>query len=476
MLFGWKFVAYTHRRPEFQNEDSVSDGCLPLECGRYLEPAPILCREAIVDRIAFLGWTVTEKQNYEETLSSLGSSHASPASGESGSRAVAIAMYGVLLASYAVNAADRQLFPLLAHDVRLQYNFSLADTGLLTTIFTLGLAVAGLPTGYLLARFSRKTVLLTGIGIFSTGTALTILSTGFPDMLIYLAATGIGEAMQLTVMIAIAANYFIHYRAAAIGSMNVFFGIGAFSGPILGSILLTRYRTWHAPMIGFALAGFLMIAVIAVAVRPWFSETRRAADARTDLRGAPTILNRNTVILTILSVIAGLILFGFTGMYPTYLREGLHYTPKAAGFVASFYGAGALISIGGGWLGDRFSPRIVLCGAFSGIACLGYLCFHGSGAILPRAILTFAYGAIGSGTIYVNLAAYHVKAVRSSLSSRASGMFVTSLYAAAAGAGYLMGGIASHAGWAVAAEIQISLLSIVAAGLATALRPAEMAL
>jgi len=91
-------------------------------------------------------------------------------------------------------------------------------------------------------------------------------------------------------------------------------------------------------------------------------------------------------------------------------------------------------------------------------------------------ILTFSYGAIGSGTIYVNLAGYHVKAVQSSLSSRASGMFVTSLYAAAAGAGYLMGGIASHAGWASAGEIQISLLSAVAGSLALTLRPDQMSL
>ena len=107
-------------------------------------------------------------------------------------------------------------------------------------------------------------------------------------MLVYLAATGIGEAMQLTVMIAIAANYFVGYRAAAIGSMNVFFGLGAFSGPILGGLLL-RLPNWHAPMIAFGILGYLMIAVIALTVRPWFSETHRAADARTDLLGAPTL-------------------------------------------------------------------------------------------------------------------------------------------------------------------------------------------
>jgi DHA1 family inner membrane transport protein len=450
-------VAYTRAHPNFRHFWRIRVGW----------------RGAIARRNAFRALPEGRKKPIREPLST---AQANPASGAAGTRAAAIAMYGVLLLAYSVNAADRQLFPLLAHDVRVQYGFSLSDTGLLTTIFTLGLAVAGLPTGYLLARFSRKTVLLLGIGIFSTGTALTVLALGFPDMLVYLAATGIGEAMQLTVMIAIAANYFVGYRAAAIGSMNVFFGLGAFTGPILGGVLLTSYRNWHAPMIVFGAVGFLMMVVIAISVRPWFSETRRAADARTDLLGAPTLMNRNTIILTVLSVIGGLVLYGFTGMYATYLREALHYTPKAAGFVQSFYGAGALLSIFGGWFGDRFSPRVVLSAAFFCIAALGYLCFHGSEAIGPHVVLTFAYGAIGSGTIYVNLAGYHVKAVQSSLSSRASGMFVTSLYAAAAAAGYLMGGIASHAGWALAGEIQISLLSVVAGSLALTLKSDQMSL
>src|SRR6202171_6372455 len=156
------------------------------------------------------------KENQVHAEISTGPVNAAP--GQAGPRPAAIPMYCVLLASYAVNAADRQLFPLLAHDVRLQYGFSLADTGLLSTIFTLGLALARLPTGYLLARFPRKTVLLLGIGIFSTGTALTVLSVGFSDMLVYLAATGIGEAMQLKDMIVIVANYFVGYRGGAIGS------------------------------------------------------------------------------------------------------------------------------------------------------------------------------------------------------------------------------------------------------------------
>ncbi len=94
-------------------------------------------------------------------------------------------MFSVLLLSYVINAMDRQLFPLLAADVRREYGFSLPRIGLLSTIFTLGMALAGLPTGYLLARFSRKTVLQMGIAIFSAGTMLTVVSRGFLGMLSY---------------------------------------------------------------------------------------------------------------------------------------------------------------------------------------------------------------------------------------------------------------------------------------------------
>lgn len=138
------------------------------------------------------------------------------------------------------------------------------------------------------------------------------------------------------------------------------------------------------------------------------------------------------------------------------------------------YGLGALTSIGGGWIGDRGSPRLVLSAAFVAAAILGYLLFNGSVSYYAQAALSFAWGVIVSGVIYVNLAGYHVKAVRRPLAGRASGMFVTSLYLSAAVAGYSMGWLANRAGWSDAGTIQISLCSLGAAGLALALRQEEM--
>jgi DHA1 family inner membrane transport protein len=385
-----------------------------------------------------------------------------------------IAMFGVLLASYAINAMDRQLFPLLVPEVRRQYGFSLAGVGLLSTIFTLGMALAGLPTGYFLSRFSRKTVMQVGIALFSAGTLLTVLASGFSDMLIYRAVTGIGEAMQLTVLLAVAANYFASHRAAALGSVNFSFGVGAIVSPILGGALLSAYRSWKVPMAVFGFLGFLAIGAIALSVDPWFTEGETATFERADREGAATLVNRNTILLTVMSLIGGLVIYGYLGMYPTFLRESLRYSPTAAGTVMSFYGLGTLGSIAGGWLGDRFSPRVVLSSTFFCAAALGYLLFHGSGAFMSQAILSFIWGLIVSGVIYVNLAGYHAKALHSSLASRASGIFVTSLYGSAAVAGYLVGWIATRSGWTTAGEIQISLLSVVAGGLALALQPDHM--
>jgi len=171
-----------------------------------------------------------------------------------------------------------------------------------------------------------------------------------------------------------------------------------------------------------------------------------------------------------MSVIGGLVIYGYLGMYPTFLREGLRYSPAAAGSVMSLYGLGALVSIGGGWLGDRFSPRIVLTAAFFTSAVSAICC-----SILRRnAAADDSFIQLGrrcQRIIYVNLGGYLVKSLGSSLASRGTGIFVTSPLWIRISRRYVMGWIATYAGWATAGAIQFSLLCLIAGSLALALRP-----
>jgi MFS family permease len=278
----------------------------------------------------------------------------------------------VLLVSYGINAMDRTLFPMMLTDVRREYAFTLPQAGLMSTVFTIGMALAGVLTAYFMSRYSRKAVVQAGIFVFSATTIATVVSVGFMDMLFYRAVTGIGEAMQLTALLAVVSSYLAGHRGAGIGAVNSMYGIGAIIGPALGARLLLRYGTWRAPMIAFGLIGFLLVVLIAVFVRPWLSDVNRVG-GHTELAftgGAGTLRNRNTAVLVFLSMLTGLSMYSFLGMYPTFLREYLHYSPADTGKIMSLYGLGALASLGGGWIGDRFSPRTVL--GFSWPAGVGH--------------------------------------------------------------------------------------------------------
>src|SRR5215510_16292537 len=105
-------------------------------------------------------------------------------------RTLALLGIAILLGCYVVNAMDRQLFPLLLPEVRREYGFNLPEAGLMSTVFTIGMALAGLPTGYLMSRFARKAVAQIGTFIFSAATVITVAAAGFADMLVYRALTG----------------------------------------------------------------------------------------------------------------------------------------------------------------------------------------------------------------------------------------------------------------------------------------------
>jgi DHA1 family inner membrane transport protein len=391
--------------------------------------------------------------------------------------AIAIAAIAVLICSYCINAMDRTLFPLMLTDVRREYGFTLPQAGLMSTFFTLGMAFAGIPTGYLMSRYSRKTVIQVGILIYSATTIITVVAFGFADMLLYRAITGIGEAMQLTALLAVFSSYFSRYRAAGVGILNYAYAGGAAIGPALGAKLLVEYATWRAPMIIFGVIGLGMMALIAAVVRPRLSETNTANQRQATLStgGATTLRNLNTWVLVILSIIFGLALYGYLGMYPTFLREHLHYAPADAGRVMSIYGLGVLVSVVSGWLGDRFSPRVILGTSFLIASAIAALLFNGPTDFAAQAALSLVLGATFSGTIFVNLAACHVKSVSADLAGRASGVFVTSLYGSATIAGYVIGWIVGFAGWTVAGNVQLVLLCFAGAVISLALRPERMA-
>lgn len=383
-----------------------------------------------------------------------------------GKTKLALAMFAVLLVSYVVNAMDRQLFSVLAPDVRNALGLSVPQVGLAATVFTLGIGVAGLPTGYLLGRTSRKTVGLLGLIIFSVATYLTASVHGMPDLLLYRFVSGLGESMQLTAILAIGTTYFLQHRALAASSLNFTFGIGAVIGPNLGAAILGATR-WQMPFIVFGLLGAVALVLVMALVKPWFTEIQAAEQHEcggAEVGVADTLWARTPMMLALATVFAGLAIYGYLGLYPTYLREALGFTPKEAGLAVSFYGFGALMSLFGGWLGDKVDYRKLLCVSLLLSAVTGGLLFTGLGKSLPLHIaFSFVFGTAVSGMAYANLSAGIIKSVTRAKASYASGLFVASLYIPAAFAGYILGQMKEVLGWTTGGILQISGCAFIAA-------------
>jgi MFS transporter, DHA1 family, inner membrane transport protein len=398
-----------------------------------------------------------------------------PASTEqSGTRTVALAMFGLLLICYTLMSSDRYHISILAPDIRAALGFSLPQMGALTTLFTLGIGIAGLPAGSLIARYSRKAVLLAGIVLFSVATYLFTVANGFLSMLLFVVMQGVGMSFLATGMFSLAASYFANNRVAAVGMVNVCFGLGSFLGPWAIGNIRGSTGNWETPPLVFAACGIGLAILVALLVRPWFTETKAVAKKGEDTGGADSLINHNTMILCVLSIIYGLGVYGFLGLYPTFLRESLQFTPPEAGAVLKYFGAGGLLAFFGGMLGDRMSPKIVIVGSSLAIVVLGYFLYLPDLSTLTREILVCCYGVFGAAVLYTNLGGAHIKSLRRSLSSRGSSMFVTTLYAGGAFGGYLMGALVRNFDWVIAGRIQISLLALLGALLALWLRPAAM--
>lgn len=248
----------------------------------------------------------------------------------------------VMAMSFMVNAMDRQVFAPLLPTIRAEYGFTLPEGGLLATGFTLGMALAGLPAGYLVDRFSRKTVLVVSIVIYSLGTLATPLASGWVDMSAYRIFSGFGEGMQAAALFAAVGAYFDHRRGLALGGIGVAFGFGVFLGPLIGVRLATSYDTWRAPFVVFGLCG-LTVALIAA-----FSVSRRMTERAVETTVSTATFdympaspyNRNSIALAISSAVGGVVLYGFLGLYPTFLVNQLHFTTGQSALALSFVGVG----------------------------------------------------------------------------------------------------------------------------------------
>lgn len=368
----------------------------------------------------------------------------------------------VLALSYVVNAMDRQVFPVLVPTIDKTFHFTLPQGGLLSTIFTLGIGVSGIPTGFLLDKLTRKSVILIGILVYSAFTLLTAASTGFGDMLIYRAGSGIGEALQNAALFSAVGAYFYKNRGLAIGTLNFAYGLGGFFGPLFGGKMLV-HSGWKTPFLVYGIIGLVFFIAILFAISNNLTEHEEVREVQTgSVDHIPErVWNRNIVIGLITAVVVGMSMYGFLGLYPTFLIKHLGYPPTQASFSLSMFGLGALMGIPAGYIGDVFRQKWVIIVSLVCGMIVGYSLFDVVTQPGMQALFSFLEGMFGSGFLFVNTYALMQRCVRPEKVGRASGIFVTSLYLPSSLAGYLFAALVGSVGWGGAGLVQLTLIPII---------------
>jgi MFS family permease len=158
------------------------------------------------------------------------------------------------------NYLDRYVAVVVAEPIRLSFGLTDRQEGQLNTAFMLGYFLTAPVFGYLGDRLTRKWLIAAGIFVWSLGTVLSGVATGFGSLLGYRALVGLGEASYATISPSlISDSYGPARRNNALTIFYVAIPVGAALGYLVGSQISAAWG-WRYAFIVAGLPGLLLAA------------------------------------------------------------------------------------------------------------------------------------------------------------------------------------------------------------------------
>jgi MFS transporter, Spinster family, sphingosine-1-phosphate transporter len=256
---------------------------------------------------------------------------------------------------------DRYLIASLGSLVKAEMGLSDQAFGFLGTAFFLVYLCASPIFGYLGDRWGRLRLMAGGAVLWSLATSLTFWVGSYPALLLARGAVGVGEASFGTLSPAYLADILpLARRGRALGWFYLAIPVGSALAYLVGGLLGSHWG-WRP---AFLLAGLPGLAMAALVGR--LSEIQPPAAAPIPPAASP-LLGVSWGLLKIptfrwVSLGYGMVTFALGGLafwMPHYLEvsKGLSLAQANLLLFGSVAVAGALGTLTGGFLGDRFMPR-----------------------------------------------------------------------------------------------------------------------
>jgi len=255
------------------------------------------------------------------------------------------------------NQADRQLFNIALPAVRADLGLSDAQLGLIASAFILAIGLFVPVAGYVGDKFSKKSVIMLSVLIWSAATFITGFSGGFLVLIILRSLVGGSEAFYAPAANALIAEKFKLNLGYAMAIHQTALYAGIIGSGIIGGYI-TEHHGWRTAFFIFGIIGILLFVIMFFRL-----EDGRVSKSRRDVSMLDGIkklsANKTALFLTASFTCMVFVNVGYLTWTPTFLHEKFGLSLTEAGFSSMFYHhafafAGVMI---GGKLSDRLAVR-----------------------------------------------------------------------------------------------------------------------
>ncbi|MCO8242844.1 MFS transporter [Haladaptatus sp. AB643] len=277
------------------------------------------------------------------------------------------------------------------HITELQAGMALS---LLWALYALG----QYPSGRLSDRFSRKTLLVSGLALLSVGFTVVAGAPTYAVFLVGMAVAGVGAGLYPTPARALISDLFVSRRGQAFG----LHGASGDSGGVVAAglaVAVLAVATWRVAFVPVVLVAVLALVLLhrwsrESYTRPTIDEGAGRVVVADITTTARRFANRRTVALLVAYSLYAFVWQSVAGFLPSFLQEAKDFSPELAGSAfAALFIVGTLVKPISGSLGDRISRPVVAAGSLLvGTAGIAALVMANSTLAVAGSVALFAAG------------------------------------------------------------------------------------
>lgn len=260
------------------------------------------------------------------------------------------------------NFFDRTIPAIIIEPIRMEWDLSDLQLGLIGTAFTIVYAIAGVPLGRMADTGARRKIMGWGLAAWSGLTALNGLAWNFWSFLLIRMGVGIGEASYAPAANSLIGDLFpAHKRARAMGIFMLGLPLGLLLAFFTIGAMVTAFDSWRAPFFIAAVPGVILALFMFFIKEP----TRGAAE---QVKSLTTPVEKPVRKVLAIRTFWWLVVAGLTFNFATYACNSfmvpmlqryfllpLEQAAMATGVIVGLTGLLGLTL--GGWLADKIHQR-----------------------------------------------------------------------------------------------------------------------